>query len=304
MESGCERIGEAIRNFPKQTETMQLMKIELRRPKKILFATDGSEGAENAAQCAKLIANRFGAALIVLHVLEPVSYPTELLGSGLLNEPSRRDIAFDDIRAVVGRTLAGSQPEILVVEGDPSRTITKTAEDMHADIVVMATRGKGAFRRFLLGSVTAKVLNDAAVPVLTTTHTDEGNQSCSPKGVTKILCAVALDDRAESVCRAAVLVAAEYSASLTLVHVLEGAATSDAHREHALTRLHKMAADNGVSPTFCVETGSPDNVIGSVARATAADLVVIGRSSPGPLGRLRAQSYGIIRESPCPVLSV
>ena len=91
---------------------------------------------------------------------------------------------------------------------------------------------------------------------------------------------------------------------LTLVHVLEGAATSDAHRENALSRLQRMAADNGTSATYCVETGAPDNVVGSIARATAADLVVIGRSSPGPLGRLRAQSYGIIRESPCPVLSV
>jgi nucleotide-binding universal stress UspA family protein len=240
----------------------------------------------------------------VLHVLEPVSYPTELLGEGLLNEPTRRDLALEQIRGAVGRTFGDLQPEILTVEGDPSRAITKTAEEMHADILIMATRGKGAFRRFLLGSVTAKVLNDTAIPMLTTTHSDNGSRSCSPEGVTKVLCGVALDDRAESVCRAAALVAAEYGASLTLVHVLEGAATSDAHRENALSRLQKMATACGGSATFCVEAGSPDNVIGSIARATATDLVVIGRSSPGPLGRLRAQSYGIIRESPCPVLSI
>lgn len=283
---------------------MQMMKVELRRPKKILFASDASAGAETAAKCAELITNRFGAALVVLHVLESVSYPTELLGEGLLHQPSRRDIAFEEIHNVVSRVLAALQPEILVVEGDPSRVIMKTAEEMHVDLVIMATRGKGAFRRFLLGSVTAKVLNDASVPVLTTTHSDDENQSCAPGGVKNVLCAVALDDRAESVCRAAVLVAAEYGAPLTLVHVLEGAATSDAHRENALSRLQKLAPENGTSITYCVETGSPDNVVGSIARATAADLVVIGRSSPGPLGRLRAQSYGIIRESPCPVLSV
>ena len=213
---------------------MQMMKVELRRPKKILFASDASAGAETAAKCAELITNRFGAALVVLHVLESVSYPTELLGEGLLNQPSRRDIAFEEIHNVVSRVLAALQPEILVVEGDPSRVITKTAEEMHVDLVIMATRGKGAFRRFLLGSVTAKVLNDASVPMLTTTHSDDENQSCAPGGVKNVLCAVALDDRAESVCRAAVLVAAEYGAPLTLVHVLEGAATSDAHRENAL----------------------------------------------------------------------
>ena len=84
---------------------MQMMKVELRRPKKILFATDASAGAESAAKCAELITNRFGAALVVLHVLESVSYPTELLGEGLLNQPSRRDIAFEEIHNVVSRVL-------------------------------------------------------------------------------------------------------------------------------------------------------------------------------------------------------
>ena len=58
---------------------------------------------------------------------------------------------------------------------------------------MMPTHGRGPFRRFVLGSVTAKVLHDAPCPVWTSAHLDE-NSTPMPSNLSNILCAVDLDD--------------------------------------------------------------------------------------------------------------
>ena len=56
---------------------------------------------------------------------------------------------------------------------------------------------------------------------------------------------------------------------------------------------------------IAVEGGDPPRVICQVAAANHADLLVIGRgSAAGLFGRLRTNAYAIIRQSPCPVVSV
>ena len=60
-----------------------------------------------------------------------------------------------------------------------------------------------------------------------------------------------------------------------------------------------------VSPDLVVEHGEVPAVVKSAAESVNADLAVIGRHhGSGVLGRLRAHAYAIVRESPCPVLSV
>jgi nucleotide-binding universal stress UspA family protein len=278
---------------------------ELRNPKTILLPLDGSGESATASRCAELIAVRFGAKVVLLGVVEPVAHPFERLGEGF-DRPSREEAVRDELRSCAHAQFSGIQPEIRVVSGDPARMITATAEELEADLIVMPTRGKGAFRRFLLGSTTAKVLNDVAVPILTTAHVEDATQSCLSEGIKIIVCGVALDSRAKSVCQAATLVAEQYNASLVIVHAPEG---HDAHgpdkgRGKASEALESILSGISRLSEVRVESGRPDYVVPAVAREVSADLVVIGRSSPGPLGRLRAQSYGIIRDSPCPVLSV
>src|ERR1035438_1854787 len=73
--------------------------------------------------------------------------------------------------------LGGQCPDIPliqeVVEGDPAGQIVDYARDHDIGLIVMATHGYGPFRRFLLGSVTAKVLHDAGCPVWTGPHLEE-----------------------------------------------------------------------------------------------------------------------------------
>jgi nucleotide-binding universal stress UspA family protein len=54
-----------------------------------------------------------------------------------------------------------------------------------------------------------------------------------------------------------------------------------------------------------LERGEPAKTVARVAAELNADLLVIGRGAePGILGRLEADAYSIIRQSPCPVVSV
>jgi nucleotide-binding universal stress UspA family protein len=69
-----------------------------------------------------------------------------------------------------------------------------------------------------------------------------------------------------------------------------------------LLRLQKFV---GMEAGSSVESGEPAKVICSTAGRVGADLLVIGRgSAAGVFGRLRTNAYAIIRESPCPVVSV
>ena len=89
----------------------------------------------------------------------------------------------------------------------------------------------------------------------------------------------------------------EFGAQLTLLHVTLGAPEA-AHEE--LERLHSFVhADAEVR----VIAGDPPTAI--CAAAEGADLLAIGRgSAAGVFGRLRANAYSIIRQSPCPVVSI
>ncbi len=97
---------------------------------------------------------------------------------------------------------------------------SQTARDEKVDLIVMSTHGHGAFYRFLLGSVAAKVLHDSDCPVWTGAHLEE-----APAGefaIRNVLCAVDLSRHSRNTVSRAAQIAAEFGARLTLVHVTAG----------------------------------------------------------------------------------
>lgn len=75
--------------------------------------------------------------------------------------------------------------------------------------------------------------------------------------------------------------------------------------ESARTEIRKLQHEAGTDVEVCLEGGGVSTVVRSAALHHDADLVVIGRGKlHETLGRLRSNSYAIIRESPCPVISV
>jgi nucleotide-binding universal stress UspA family protein len=278
------------------------MRNELCRPKIILCPVDMSEHSASAAGLVSALVRRFDSRVVVLYVLEPVDYPIELLGGGMFDTRSRAEVARGDLGEFLRKHGVEFPHELRVEEGRPAETIVRVAEEVDSDLVCMPSRGRGPFRHFLLGSTTAKVLNDAQIPVLTGAHLeDSGSRTITD--LRSVVCALALDDRGKTALAAAALMARTFQAQLTVVHVDEERRSGSASE-----RAHDFVANSGIEfaqpPNVIVCEGDVAPTLHAVAKERRADVVVIGRSTPGPLGRLRADSYAIVRSAPCPVLSV
>jgi nucleotide-binding universal stress UspA family protein len=126
----------------------------------------------------------------------------------------------------------------------------------------------------------------------------------------RVLCAVDLGPRSEHTYAWAAWLAGEFQAHLTLMHALACAPDTEGSwraqiREAVAEEFARMQAAVGTAAETLIDAGEPARVICSAVARTHADVLVIGRgSASGVFGRLRTNAYAIIRESPCPVVSV
>jgi nucleotide-binding universal stress UspA family protein len=201
-----------------------------------------------------------------------------------------------------------------LLRGDPARDIVETARDRNAGLIVMSTDGIGPFYRFLLGSVTAKVLHETECPVWTGAHLEE-----APVGefsIRRVLCAVELSPHNRHTVSRAAEMAASVDATLTLVHITSsvemygpGGYYVDAEWKKTIVgiaaeEIAKLQRDVGTNFEVIIDSGSTPELLNRAAEQTKADILVIGRL-PGRshLGD-NGSGYGIIRASRIPVLSV
>jgi nucleotide-binding universal stress UspA family protein len=260
--------------------------------KKILFPVDFSAHAIGAARYVEAFVGRFGAELILLHVIGPPDY-NDLRPDSPVERRAK-------LASFLAKELEYFRVERVISEGDPAKAILKEANLRNVDLIMMPTAGEGGFRRFLLGSVTAKVLHDADCPVWTGVHLEQA-PPLEKIEFRRLLCAVDLDEHSKVVMRSAAELAEEYRASLTVIHVTQAFEAVEEAKRHFEEMLRSMAAD----ATVVVEAGEVASVVSAAASRVHADLMVIGRSAaPGVLGRLRTHAYPIIRQSSCPVISV
>jgi nucleotide-binding universal stress UspA family protein len=197
-------------------------------------------------------------------------------------------------------------------EGDPAAVIADQAVQDRSDLIVMPTHGYSPFRRLLLGSTTSKVLHDTPCPVWTGAHVAQGPPAEWIK-LSHIVCAVDLGPHSASVLRWAAGLASEFKSKLTLLHVVprldspgEGHYADEWRRRllaDAGEVIAKVQQSAGIHVEAVVESGDVSKAVRAAAGRLNADLVVIGRGAADN-ARLRTHAFGIIRESPCPVVSV
>ena len=285
---------------------------------RILVPVDFSERSLAILPYAKAIAAQYHAQLTLMHVVSPffVIPATGLAGPAWT--PGSGSPVMDKAKQLeewASRQLEGAEVRRLVYEGDPVEQIVTFAESEEISLVVISTHGYGVLRRFLIGSVAAKLLHDLACPVLTGVHLDEPPRS-GPVKVGKILCAVDLGPQTAPTLEYASQLARDFQAGLDVVHVIPtlnpefDLQVSDEWRSNVIDRAREelgkvMEAVKAMHASVHVQEGEAAKTVCSFARSTGADVLVIGRGSQvNATGRLRTNAYAIVRQSPCPVLSV
>jgi nucleotide-binding universal stress UspA family protein len=131
---------------------------------KILVAYDGSEGAQRALEQAAHLAGSNGANVSVISVAEPLPQFGRAGSMMLPEEDQERRLELADAKT----TLSGKGIDAQVVErmGDPATMIVDEAEREATDVIVMGTRGLNTAKRWLMGSVSSRVVQHAPCNVL------------------------------------------------------------------------------------------------------------------------------------------
>ena len=284
--------------------------------KHILFPVDFSQQNCGIAPYVAAMANRYQARVTILHVMEiPTgAYPGWPADAALVSFETLTNERKQRLEAFLANEFPGVETTRQMREGDPAQAIAVMAEQEAVDLIMMPTHGYGPFRRFILGSVTAKVLHDVRCPVWTSVHAEE--TPAPPNGYRNVLCAVDLTAKSLPLAQWASAFAREHEASLKLVHALPAAeprAAIDIEGERfraflfeeARREFAKLQKEAGTSVETIVQAGDVARVVRRAAQENAADLVVIGRGVMQELfGRMRTHVYSVIREAPCPVISV
>ena len=140
----------------------------------IVCGVDGSHDSRAALNVAAGLAERLGTRLLLAHAVEYARSPYEVAAplGGLapqVNVPARDDTQEEDGRRFLEQVAFQSgleQAERRVVIGDPAERLAELADDEGAELIVVGSRGRGAFKAAFLGSVSNSLVGVARCPVL------------------------------------------------------------------------------------------------------------------------------------------
>jgi nucleotide-binding universal stress UspA family protein len=143
----------------------------------IVCGVDGSRDSGVALRVASELAERLGLRLVLVHAVDPVSVP--YVAAGAWGGPTGRMLGEDRTerrRAATAlleqaASAAGiEEPDLRVVDGFAAERLADVANEERAAFVVVGSRGRGAFKAALLGSVSTGVIHLARCPVLVVPH--------------------------------------------------------------------------------------------------------------------------------------
>ncbi|MGA9882993.1 MAG: universal stress protein [Candidatus Acidiferrales bacterium] len=282
--------------------------------KSILFPVDFSSSCVGMAPYVKRVATLFAANVSLLHIFDPSAHGFEafLKQSPKIGE-EHQDTVRNRLNSFLTDEFPVSEHQRILAAGEAATQIAHVAKNGF-DLVIMPTHA-GSFRRTLLGSTTAKVLNVADCPVLTSRH----SQTIAPRPLEhrECVCAVNLDANSEKVLRYAHRAATEAGFNLHIVHsiqltdpVVPLLVEDDEQAPHSGAQLARQRVANlqkrvGSDAPVHVVLGSINAGLIEAARRVEADVLMIGRSPrSGDQGVSSDLNYAIVRDSPCPVMSI
>ncbi len=280
------------------------------RFRSILVGTDCSPASETAVRLAARLAKECHAKLYVLHSIVPEFYAVDTHAP--LPELALMDLqnARENLHKYVEHIpeLRTSKHKEVVFVGSASEAIQSVGKSNDIDLLVLGSHGRHGLAKLTLGSVAEWAIRRLTFPVLV------AGPMCdkSLRPIQSIVLATDLSQQALRSAQYASSMAQDYSARLTLMHVLPRAATIDGQNQAESSthnKLHRLVpSDCGEQCTlkFEVKTGDIAPAILHSAQLNKANLIVLGAKHRAPLAdhMPRTKLSAIIRGSHCPVLVV
>ena len=286
----------------------------------ILTATDFSTTAGRAEERAALLAAEHGARLTLLHNLSGLSFERlrDRLRHGYASTETQLKTHYQDALQHLADDLAARwQIEVmpLLAVGQPHREISRAAQKIGADMVILGAMGEHPAREFFLGATAERVIREITVPVLVVRNEPDGPYR-------RVLVPLDLSAHSPAVAELSRRVAPR--ARLTLAHAFEvpfegklqfaGVSMEDIHclreeeRQHAQIALQTLS-DNLKGEEHAdirVEHGMPEVVIPELLLQTAADLVVAGKHGRSEIVDLflGSMTKHLLLDTPCDVLVI
>jgi nucleotide-binding universal stress UspA family protein len=300
------------------------------RFQRILCPTDFSPFAGRALDHAAFLGRLYGGEIEVLHIFPMVQpVPNDLTYTPTLvrlDEKTRRELGEDLHRFVEASPVTGVPTTLILGEGDPANAVLERARTSHADLIVMGTHGLRGFDRWILGSVTQRLLRKAACPVLTVPPEDPAATERSTPRLDRILCPVEIGEHSEGTLAYAVSVARASNATLVVLHVRENEHVRDDASDARVRlpfllemRAHIDARERGVEESLApgevedvcgieriVVKGRAHEEILRLAGERGVDLIVMGihRRRPLEFPFFGSTAQHVLQRAKCCVLTV
>jgi nucleotide-binding universal stress UspA family protein len=280
---------------------------------RILAATDFSDGARAALDCALAIAHSFQSKVYLAHVI-----PTQLL-SYVSPEWSAETVANAELygaheleRLAASVDWAGVAHETLLMQGPIWPVLRETIQTNQIDLIALGTHGKASNQKFILGSVAEKIFRMAEIPTLTAAP----RMSLADDAKTefqRLLFATNFKPHAERAASVAYLLERRLNAQIAALHVVEESSSligesQEIVRDFIVKRMRRgvpQALLQNCEAEFLVRFGEPAAEILGAATQANSDLIIVGlRASKKSAGLLPSPTaYKLVCQSPCPVLT-
>jgi len=143
--------------------------------KTIVCGVDGSTDSEAALAAAARLADRLGSRLLLANIVEQVHSPYAPVGAlgprAVVLEPladslEERVTAGERLLEEMAEKANVGEAERRVVPGFAAERLADLADEENADLIVVGSRGRGAFKAAFLGSVSTSLIGVARCPVL------------------------------------------------------------------------------------------------------------------------------------------
>lgn len=264
--------------------------------KRILATTDFSPLGNDAVRRAAVLAAREDAELLVVHSFPRLSALEAAFGRDDKLPTRLHAAAETNMNALLeaARTAGAGRVRAEIAEGSAHRAVADASETFHPDLLVIGAHGRGALQQFFLGGTAARILTQAACPVLVARQPAKADYH-------RALAAVDLGPRSAGVIRAALVVASR--AQITMVHAYQapfeaklrykGVPEEDilryaeAESRTARSNMDALLADPALAGRDIerrIVHGDPNPALPTAISQLQADLIVVGKHSGSRIG--------------------